>query len=129
MCDILLIEDDLENASMLSTLLRLSEYSVVVESNGLTAFKYLDKCVKSEKSLPRLIISDVSMPQMDGFEFCYLLKDSKEYFHIPIILYTAVYPELTEKLALTLNPDDYILKPVSNEVLFAKIEEHILKKA
>ena len=76
--------------------------------------------VLSEKTIS-LIVSDVMMPEMDGFELCHTLKTDIEHSHIPIILLTAKVTMQSKIEGIELGADDYIEKPFSTEYLLARI--------
>lgn len=111
---ILVVED---NPDMLAFIVRqLShEYSVLTAINGIDALQVLDK------NFVNLIISDVMMPQMDGFELCKAIKSNLDYSHIPVILLTAKTNLQSKIEGLELGADAYIEKPFSMEYLQASV--------
>ena len=111
---ILVVEDDPEMRSFISAQLG-STYSVLDASNGKEALQVL-----SENTIS-LVVSDVMMPEMDGFELCHILKTNIEYSHIPIILLTAKATIQSKIEGIELGADDYIEKPFSTEYLLARI--------
>lgn len=84
-----------------------TEYEVVTANDGKKALK------KAKKIGPSLIVSDVMMPEMDGFELCQELKSTQELCHIPIILLTAKNSSIHKLEGLEKGADDYIGKPFS----------------
>lgn len=111
---ILVVEDDPEMQSFISS--QLGEaYAVMNASNGKEALKIL-----SENTIS-LVVSDVMMPEMNGFELCRTLKTNIEYSHIPIILLTAKATIQSKIEGIELGADDYIEKPFSTEYLLARI--------
>ncbi len=76
----------------------------------------------------QLIISDVMMPEMDGFEFCRIIKSNIEYSHIPVILLTAKNTIQAKVQGLELGADAYIEKPFSKEHLMAQIASLIANR-
>ncbi len=112
--NILVVED---NASLRSYIeLILSEnYEVFAVENGLLALQLL------EKQTPDLILSDIMMPEMDGFQLLEKLKSDPHYRHIPVVMLTA-RADVQDKLrALRIGVDDYLLKPFEEEELLARI--------
>ena len=75
--------------------------------------------------MPDLIISDVMMPNMDGFELCRLVKSTYETSHIPIILLTALNEKSNELQGLGLGADDYLTKPFDMSLLRQRIHNII----
>lgn len=94
-------------------------YEVIEAENGKTGL------YEALKSNPDLILSDVMMPEMDGFEFCDKIKTNELTSHIPFILLTAKTEEESQLLALRLGVDDYIQKPFSFQKLALRIEKLI----
>ncbi|MCX7680100.1 MAG: response regulator [Spirochaetes bacterium] len=110
--NILVVDDIEENRYMLVSLLSGNGYHVIAKSNGLEAFKY------AKENPPDLVITDILMPVMDGFELCKQWKQDEELKSIPFIIYTATYTDAKdEKLALDLGADRFIIKPQKPEVL------------
>lgn len=111
---ILVIEDDAEMIRFICRQLNES-YNVIAASNGLEALDILDK------NTIDVIVSDVMMPKMDGFELCAKLKSDISYSHIPFILLTAKANLQSKIEGIELGADDYIEKPFSTEYLLARI--------
>lgn len=111
---ILLVDDNEEILEFLERMLK-NKYEILKAENGNEALQILDK------EAVQLIISDVMMPVMDGFEFCKTIKSRLEYSHIPIILLTAKNGIQSKIEGLELGADAYIEKPFSKEHLQAQI--------
>jgi signal transduction histidine kinase/ligand-binding sensor domain-containing protein/DNA-binding response OmpR family regulator len=107
---ILVIDDNEEVLSFVSDILH-TEYRVLKFTNGQNALEYM------EKEIPDLIVSDVMMPEMDGFELCKIIKTSLNTNHIPVILLTAKSSTLNRIEGLSTGADAYISKPFSIEEL------------
>ena len=105
LANILLIDD---NPSFLEDALPLYGYKVSVALNGVQAMKKLN--AKNEEKFD-LILLDVMMPQMDGWETLKAIRESKNYKSVPIIMATAVNDEQKQISGLKFGADDYITKP------------------
>lgn len=115
---VLVVED---NPDMLSFIARqlFHEYTVLTAVNGVEALQVLDK------NFVNLIVSDVMMPLMDGFELCKTVKSELNYSHIPVILLTAKTNIQSKIEGLELGADAYIEKPFSPEYLQASVSNLI----
>lgn len=111
---ILIVEDHLELLDFTSSQLK-HLYEVIKASNGKEAMLHLE-----EKS-PDLIVSDIAMPEMDGYEFCKEVRSNIDYCHIPFILLTARTNLQSKMEGLEVGADAYIEKPFSIEYLEAQI--------
>ena len=97
--NLLVVEDNVELQNFLKVSLK-DEFNVSIANNGLEAWLMI------QKSAPDIIISDVMMPQMDGFELCRHLKSTFDTSHIPIILLTALTEKTQQLEGLGLGADD-----------------------
>ena len=113
---ILLVDD---NPSFLEDALPLYGYDVTVALNGVQAIKKLN-AQKDDKF--DLILLDIMMPQMDGWETLKAIRELKAYRHVPIIMATAVNDEQKQISGLKFGADDYITKPFILPNLLARIE-------
>ena len=111
---ILIVDDNEDILKFLGRMLNV-KYTILKANNGSETLSMLDK------EIVQLIIIDVMMPLMDGFELCKILKANFEYSHIPIILLTAGNDIQTKIRGLELGADAYIEKPFSKEHLQAQI--------
>jgi signal transduction histidine kinase/DNA-binding response OmpR family regulator len=111
---IVIIDDNEEVLSFVNDILR-DDYRIIKFTNGQDALDFM------EKEIPDLIISDVMMPEMDGFELCKILKTSLNTNHIPVILLTAKSSSANRIEGLSTGADSYISKPFSIEELKLKI--------
>ncbi|WP_180335642.1 hybrid sensor histidine kinase/response regulator transcription factor [Labilibaculum filiforme] len=112
---ILLVEDDEELRNFLQKILS-DQFSITSAENGLDAIQ------KLENIIPDLIVSDISMPKMDGITFCKKVKENPLTAKIPFILLTAKTDSITHIEGFKLGIDDYIEKPFNKQVLIARIE-------
>lgn len=115
---ILIVEDndDLRNF-MCKTL--SSDFDVIGAEDGVKAWSIV------RKQLPDMVISDVMMPNMDGFELCHTLKSTYETSHIPVILLTALSEKAEQLQGLGLGADDYLTKPFDMTLLVQRIKSII----
>lgn len=111
---ILLVDDEEEILYFLERVLN-NKYTIFKAENGREALKIL------ETEAVQLVVSDVMMPEMDGFELCKKIKSGFEYAHIPVILLTAKNTIQSKVEGLELGADAYIEKPFSKEHLKAQI--------
>ncbi|WP_205514448.1 response regulator transcription factor [Longitalea arenae] len=111
---ILLVDDEEEILDFLERILQ-GKYAVLKTLDGREALQAL------ESNAVQLIISDVMMPDMDGFELCARIKSNVEYSHIPVILLTAKNTIQAKVQGLELGADAYIEKPFSKEHLLAQM--------
>jgi signal transduction histidine kinase/ligand-binding sensor domain-containing protein/DNA-binding response OmpR family regulator len=112
---ILLVEDNEDFRFYLKDNLRL-HFKVFEAGNGKEGWQ------KALAVHPQLIVSDISMPVMDGIELCHKIKSDKRTNHIPVILLTALSGEEDQLKGLKTGASDYITKPFNFEVLNAKIK-------
>lgn len=120
---ILAVDDNEQNLYLLEVMLKSKGYEVILSRNGVEA---LDKLQESPVDL---IISDILMPKMDGYQFCREIKKDEKLKDIPFIFYTATYTSKPdEKFALGLGADRFIIKPEDPEVLI-KIMEDIIQES
>jgi signal transduction histidine kinase/ligand-binding sensor domain-containing protein/AraC-like DNA-binding protein len=107
---LLIIDDNEEVLSFVFDVL-CEDYRILKFTSAIDALEHM------EKEIPDLIISDVMMPEMDGFEFCKIVKTSQNTNHIPVILLTAKSSTLNRIEGLSTGADSYISKPFSVEIL------------
>ena len=112
---ILLVEDNDDFRFYLKENLR-TQYNVIEATNGLEGWQ------KTLSAHPKLIVSDIGMPEMDGIEFCRKIKNDKRTSHTPVILLTAFTGEKEQIKGLETGANDYITKPFNFEILSAKIK-------
>ncbi|MEH6474986.1 MAG: PleD family two-component system response regulator [Sneathiella sp.] len=113
---ILVVDDVIPNVKILEAKLSVEYYDVITAYNGLDALE-----LATEKS-PDLILLDVMMPQMDGFEVCRRLKKDPATAHIPVIMVTALSETADRVQGLEAGADDFLTKPVNDVALFARVK-------
>ena len=116
---IFLVDDSLANISFLEDLLHDSGCKVLVATDGRSALE------KLQKNSPDLILLDVMMPGIDGFEICSRLKAWEKTQDIPVIFTTALADALDKVKGLNLGAVDYITKPFQKEEVIARINVHL----
>jgi len=116
---ILVVDDIATNIDLLSSILR-PDYKVKAAVNGKKALK-----IASENPKPDMILLDIMMPDMDGFEVCALLKDNPATAMIPIIFVTARGDSVDEQKGFELGAVDYITKPVKPPVVKARVRAQL----
>ena len=112
MADILIIEDQLEISRVLSDFLEREGYSCFSVRTGEDGLQYLDK------NSVKLVVLDITLPQMDGFLVC---NEIHQHRNIPTIILSAKTEKEDKLLGLELGADDYIEKPYDIELLIAKV--------
>lgn len=117
---ILLVDDEKDIVEFLQYNLVNEGFNVVTAFNGVEALEKL-----SEK--PDLIILDVMMPKMDGYETCAKIRAMDEFKNTPIIFLTAKSSELDEVHGLNIGADDFIQKPISPKKLIARVKSNLRK--
>lgn len=108
-----IIEDEREIAELIRDYLEDEGFKVLISNNGLTG---LDQ---SKNTSPDLIILDLMLPGMDGFEVCRSIRTSKD---IPIIILSSRTSDMDKVLALGIGADDYLTKPFSLLELVARVK-------
>ncbi len=119
---ILIVDDNPDNITILGTLLTKNEYEVGATSNGYKALKFI------KNRLPDLILLDIMMPGIDGFEVCEKLKADSLTRHIPVIFLTAKTGTEDIVRGFKIGGVDYVTKPFNTEELLARVNTHIEMK-
>ncbi|MDP2792649.1 MAG: two-component system response regulator [Sulfurisoma sp.] len=120
---VLVVDDTPDNLSLMSGLLK-DDYKVKVANGGEKALK-----IAQSDSPPDLILLDIMMPGMDGYEVCQHLKSDPTTRDIPIIFLTAKAEVEDEKKGLEMGAVDYITKPISPPIVMARVANHLALKA
>ncbi len=116
MSKILIIEDDTAIAELEKDYLEINGYTVIIEQDGSAgAARALDEDLD-------LIILDLMLPGMDGFEICKLIRDTRD---TPILIVSAKKDDIDKIRGLGLGADDYITKPFSPSELVARVKAHL----
>ena len=120
---ILVVDDTPENLMLMQSLLR-DHYKVKGANNGERALK-----IAMGEAPPDLILLDIMMPGMDGYEVCRQIKADPHAQHIPIIFLTAKAQAEDEAFGLSLGAVDYITKPISPPIVLARVRSQLALKA
>ncbi|MBF0562882.1 MAG: response regulator, partial [Alphaproteobacteria bacterium] len=120
---VLVVDDTPDNLSLMSGLLK-GDYKVKGANNGEKALK-----IAAADTPPDLILLDIMMPGMDGYEVCQHLKTNPATMNIPVIFLTANAEVADEKKGLELGAVDYITKPISPPIVMARVKTHLMIKA
>ncbi|MEO1393943.1 MAG: response regulator [Cyanobacteria bacterium J06634_5] len=124
---ILVVDDTPANLKVIIESLSVENYTISTAISGERALKRLENCLEnpSENSLPDLILLDIQMPGIDGFETCRQIKSNPATANIPIIFITA-FSE-TERIVkgFSLGAVDYICKPIREPELLARVRTHL----
>lgn len=108
---ILVVDDSITELKLMCEPFKAKGFNVITATDGLTALK------KAQQELPALIVLDVIMPNMNGFEVCRKIKSSKELKHIPVILLTSKSQKSDKFWGMKQGADAYITKPFSADFL------------
>jgi len=120
---VLLVDDSPDNLVLMNDLLK-DLYKVKVANSGEKALR-----IATTGQPPDVVLLDVMMPEMDGYEVCRRLKANPLTRNIPIIFLTAKSEVEDEKLGLDLGAVDYITKPISPPITLARVRNHLMLKA
>ncbi len=113
---ILVVDDVPANVKLLEAKLASEYYDVLTAKDGFEALQV----VKAKK--PDLILLDIMMPGMDGFEVCKRLKQDSEISHIPVVMVTALSDQADRIRGLDAGADDFLTKPINDNALFARVK-------
>jgi len=116
---VLIVDDTLKNIQVLGSMLRSEGYQIYVARNGVQAI------ASTQKIGPDLILLDVMMPEMDGFEACKRLKADPKTADIPIIFLTAKVEKEDVVHGLQLGAVDYVTKPFNSSELLTRVDTHL----
>ncbi len=116
---ILIVDDEVYILHILDFSLGAEGYEVITAADGEEAL------AKARGEKPDLVVLDVMMPKVDGFEACRRLKNDPETRELPVILLTAKGREVDRKMGIEVGADDYMVKPFSPSKLIQKIESFL----
>ena len=116
---ILIVDDNPNNLKILYTYLKNAGFEVLVAEDGKSGMEAV------EHSHPELILLDVMMPGMDGFEVCRRLKRDRKTQEIPVIFLTALSETINKVMGFEVGGVDYITQPIENEEVVARVKTHL----
>ena len=116
---ILIVDDTPENLKLLSGMLSTAGYKVNLAPSGKLALRFI------ESHLPDLILLDIMMPQMDGYEVCQQLKNSDRTQDIPVIFISALQETIDKVKAFFIGGVDYITKPFQQQEVLVRVENQL----
>ncbi|HAU28803.1 MAG TPA: PleD family two-component system response regulator [Rhodospirillaceae bacterium] len=119
---VLVVDDFPPNAKLLAVKLSNEYYDVIMAEDGFQALE------KAQKEHPDIILLDVMMPRMDGFEVCRRLKANPETQSIPVVMVTALTETADRVRGLEAGADDFLSKPINDLPLFARVRSLIRLK-
>ena len=119
--EIVLIVDDMDMNRLILESILCDDYNVVQAENGLVAVDWLYNTIE----LPAIILLDIMMPEIDGFEVLDLVKSNTRTTNIPVVFITAADIESMETRGLRGGAVDYISKPFNPDVVKARVDNHI----
>jgi two-component system, sensor histidine kinase and response regulator len=120
--EILVVEDSLTQALKLQFILEQHDYRAAVVNNGREALHYL------KEHVPTLVISDIVMPEMDGYDMCRHIKDDGSLKDIPVILLTSLSDPVDVIRGLQCGADNFITKPYQSEFLISRIKSVLINR-
>lgn len=113
---ILIIEDNPSVLRATSYILEKEGYEVLTAVDGLEGLRM------AKEENPDLLILDVMLPGIDGFEVCHQLRAGSQTVHLPILMFSAKGQEADKVTGLKVGADEYLTKPVERSVLISKVE-------
>ena len=116
---ILVVDDIPANVKLLEAKLTSEYYDVITARDGFEALK------QAKEHKPDIILLDVMMPGMDGFETCKKIKEDPEISHIPVVMVTALSEKADRLKGLDCGADDFLTKPINDMALFARVKSLI----
>jgi len=119
---VLVVDDNFVNVRLLEELLKSASYEVATAMNGEVALE------KIAQSRPDIVLLDVMMPGMDGYEVCRRIRQDEKTAQLPVIMVTALDKESDREMALAAGANEFLSKPVEDNLLLPAIRR-ILQKA
>ncbi len=120
---ILLVDDNSEILMYIKTVLEHNEFRVITATDGKDGLKVLSE----SSDIPDLIISDIMMPVLDGYEFFKAVTKIEKFANIPLIFLSALDSPEDIRLAKAIGADNYLVKPIDEDILIAMVSKKIIK--
>jgi len=119
---VLVVDDIMSNVKLLEAKLTAEYFDVV------TAFNGLECLARMAENVPDIVLLDVMMPGMDGFEVCRRIKSDPKIAHVPVVMVTALDQPSDRVTGLEAGADDFLTKPVDDAALFARVRSLVRLK-
>jgi two-component system, OmpR family, alkaline phosphatase synthesis response regulator PhoP len=113
---ILIVEDDPSSRRLLEYILKKADYEVISASNGLQGLR------KARDEKPDMVILDIMLPGIDGYEVCDRLRSEEETANLPIMMLSSKVREIDKETGLKIGADDYLSKPAPPSVILQKVK-------
>ncbi len=121
---ILIVDDNRANRKLLASYFSADDYAVIEADDGRVAVEHY------REHQPDIVLMDIMMPNMDGYEAAQQIKELAGHAYVPVIYVTALKPEVALTEAIESGGDDFISKPINFEILQAKLDAHLrIRKA
>jgi DNA-binding response OmpR family regulator len=112
---ILIVEDELTTSQLVKMVLKRQGYRAVAVTNGPEALRVADDLI------PDLILLDIVLPGMDGFQVCQYIRKNPRTAHVPVIMFSGLDRAADQRAAFSAGSDDYLTKPVKMADLLEKV--------
>jgi putative two-component system response regulator len=120
---VLILEDDVKQLEFLGNIIEQAGYKIKTFTNSIVAWKYLrDLDTNSPELMPTLILSDITMPDMDGYQFCKRVKEIPHVRSIPLLFLSALNETWDKVLAFQVGCVDFITKPYHAEEVLTRVQ-------
>lgn len=116
MVKILVVDDDIHATTLFKTILTAKGYEAIIVNDSATAVQV------ANTTNPELIILDLMMPELNGFEVCKMLRADPKFSRTPIVIFTAMGDNESKETALEIGADEFLTKPFRVEELMHKIK-------
>ncbi len=116
---VLIVDDNPTNVKIIAITLQLLKYKIVIATDGLGAIEMV------KRTRPDLILMDVMMPEMDGYEACKIIKEDKDNENIPVIFLTALNDKENIVRGFEVGGVDYISKPFNKAEFISRVQTHL----
>jgi DNA-binding response OmpR family regulator len=120
---ILVIEDDAIALRLIEYTLRKEGYEVLLAKDGLEGIS------KAQSEEPDLLILDIMLPGIDGYEVCYRLRSESQTAHLPVLMLSGKAQEIDKATGLKVGADDYVTKPAAPRELVSRVESLLARKS